>query len=1022
MLQLAPAALALAFALGTTKDAISFFNSLFSSGVAVTGDAHQAKVAQDLFRQEVRYERSLQMREDVRDMEKLMVEGVQAHTFMDSIILGVCFAMLIEGHPPEEADRTLVALWLVFATWSVAFTLVGLLLALRFQTKVSTRAQQRLLKRNRFTLPDDLVVGNLGGKTIFNQVAAMHRVLHQAGTSFVDKVSNAIPVGESLPVANGKDVETGFKVSIPSSSEPQPDEGVPMNSNQQSKVTGEQRLPGKVAAGELSIREDGPMGKEVGVTIKRNELTSIRAWSHFGASFKARGTLGSGVTHCLRDIPFFLLDEKLVPQPYFSDCDSSPLKLWINGKATLYIAGLCPPPKGTASWISTQVQRWPKDQLPVVTQGNGHIRRGSDEWDPIDGFTIFVDPNKDGDVNLELPVYKMVLDYPGDDEYVDVHITWKFKSEGCAALLVFLRKGEVACNEEDWPIEEFQQEVAQVTPLRDFSSFYMRHGISCLCLAAGCMVITRLSVIMEASWWFETVLVIVASLPALLLLMLLPLQKDELIKRVVLETVSCCRRRRRQLHERKPCKSVVASTQERLPVEKDLEAEADGQDAHAMDHDKARAAHEALALPLTMRNGASALSTAAAGAARGLFSKCDGCCSQAVDHCELRVQPGSEVHVRPEACDNQRVPSKETDAAAHGPSGPSDQVQAKDEPIQHSPSKRSGWARSKAAAKQLPITSQLLVGWLSLEVLFIISLLAATLIPWLFLEQETDGAAVTSAEATSGGFGKAIAGQTWSVTWPPFFQPSAAAVELDSASSLLISAGSLLRVFQESSSEWRTNSSVSILDEPAIGFGYFGSRLHVVGATGVREVLSRAAGDVDATGLLADLSQAQPVVSGALYLLPVEHATHVALFDMALFEDSPVLPAAAVASGGSIHLCASLSGTVEGNGTGQLEILATLSTYRSGAPRALHVCRKGWCSSDEPVLWVADAGGSIAAFGASSGMLLGSFALPYGNESSVTALTGNSSHMIIVAAGADGAFVWSTQYPELRNDLVIAEL
>jgi hypothetical protein len=39
-------------------DALDLTNQLFGSFVAVTGDAHQAKVAQDIFRQEIRYERS----------------------------------------------------------------------------------------------------------------------------------------------------------------------------------------------------------------------------------------------------------------------------------------------------------------------------------------------------------------------------------------------------------------------------------------------------------------------------------------------------------------------------------------------------------------------------------------------------------------------------------------------------------------------------------------------------------------------------------------------------------------------------------------------------------------------------------------------------------------------------------------------------------------------------------------------------------------------------------------------------
>ena len=50
----------------------------------------------------VRYERSIQIREDMRDVNKLMMESVQTHVIMGSIILGVCWNMCIEGFPPEE--------------------------------------------------------------------------------------------------------------------------------------------------------------------------------------------------------------------------------------------------------------------------------------------------------------------------------------------------------------------------------------------------------------------------------------------------------------------------------------------------------------------------------------------------------------------------------------------------------------------------------------------------------------------------------------------------------------------------------------------------------------------------------------------------------------------------------------------------------------------------------------------------------------------------------------------------------
>merc|ERR1719210_656534 len=87
------------------RKVVDFTNDILNNFVSIAGDAHQAKVAQDIFRQEIRYERSLQIRDDIRDVNKMMLESVQTDLFIGSILLGVCFSMFVEGYPPADALR-----------------------------------------------------------------------------------------------------------------------------------------------------------------------------------------------------------------------------------------------------------------------------------------------------------------------------------------------------------------------------------------------------------------------------------------------------------------------------------------------------------------------------------------------------------------------------------------------------------------------------------------------------------------------------------------------------------------------------------------------------------------------------------------------------------------------------------------------------------------------------------------------------------------------------------------------------
>merc|ERR1740127_28858 len=80
-------------------------NNLFSNGIAVTGDAHQVQLAQDIFRADVRIELSQMIREDIRDVHQLMCETVSTQVTMGSIVLGVCFMVLIEGYVESDAQK-----------------------------------------------------------------------------------------------------------------------------------------------------------------------------------------------------------------------------------------------------------------------------------------------------------------------------------------------------------------------------------------------------------------------------------------------------------------------------------------------------------------------------------------------------------------------------------------------------------------------------------------------------------------------------------------------------------------------------------------------------------------------------------------------------------------------------------------------------------------------------------------------------------------------------------------------------
>lgn len=483
---------------GRSTDALVLGNDFLSSFVAVSGDAHQAKVAQDLFRQEVRYERSLQIREDIRDVNKCMMESVQTHVLMGSIILAVCFSMSIEGYTGVQTERLLDALWLLFTSWAATFTFVALWLALRFQMKISGSARERLLRRHRFMVPDDLVVGKMGGENLVDQMADFHNWV----LTTMEDMTSAQTDEETLR----QKCEPIFLRQG----------GRPL------------RVP--VESLDDEILDGEPLRK------------GLHAWLHEGGEgYSQNKTL---------EVPYFLLGETCLRMPWVMQADGPSLKIRVFGDATLYVSAQCVPgdapvTKKSGSTVASaptspvsaagvrkalrlesSVPAWPADELPLVRTGFNEKWRGESgygEFRRVEGFSIFVDVER----AMELPLYKIVLASPSEYglDYVDVVVQWNFKT-ACEALTVVLRRGHVHCKEEDFPLAEFNSEVKKMLPVRRYAGNFLATGTICLLVATFLMVAARMFQMNSdnGSWWFEEILAMVALLPGCVLLNLMPVE------------------------------------------------------------------------------------------------------------------------------------------------------------------------------------------------------------------------------------------------------------------------------------------------------------------------------------------------------------------------------------------------------------------------------------------------------------------------------------------------------------------
>lgn len=502
-------------------------NSLFGSIVAVTGDAHQAQVAQDIFRQEVRIERSLRIREDIRDAHKLMIENVQTQLLMGNIVLGICFMVLIEGKPSDPALEPVLVqeLWAVFAVWAVSLSFLSVWFALHFQEVVSLSARKRLLEKHRICTPNDEVVGRMGGGNIAEKVSQ----LHQEGLNRLSGVLAASSVYESVREAchssvEAKTTEAGDEHVAPShlmniKSLALKSPVLPILGSAQSVHSGDgsprrhrysdAEIPDLI----VKVSFGGPSPTVSKNEERRNSGNFRRQWS-LGEPVAVRACRGTRAwfdeslrdlsSQYVVDLPDFLVDGTLIrcnwamPEPKLR----RPVKIAVQGEATLYVSALW---SKSDDFLGVQgaPTGWSPEDIPVL-QG------GSTDFQRVEGFSVLLSGRK-----FDLPVYRAVLAKPDSSGWCEAKLNWRFRGSFEAPLII-LRKGRVLTREEDWPVREFLNELDDIQPLREHSMRYMGYGITNLLCAAFFAHLGR--VLTDRPWpqcSRELVIIFCAFLPAL---------------------------------------------------------------------------------------------------------------------------------------------------------------------------------------------------------------------------------------------------------------------------------------------------------------------------------------------------------------------------------------------------------------------------------------------------------------------------------------------------------------------------
>ena len=961
---------------GRGTDALVLGNDFLSSFVAVSGDAHQAKVAQDLFRQEVRYERSLQIREDIRDVNKCMMESVQTHVLMGSIILAVCFSMAIEGYSGVQTERLLDTLWLLFTSWAATFTFVALWLALRFQMKISGSARERLLRRHRFMVPDDLVVGKMGGENLVDQMADFHNWV--------------LPTMEDMTSAQTDEETLRQKCE-------------PIFLKQGMRPL---RVP--VESLEDDVIDAEPLRK------------GLHAWLHeSGEGYSQHKTL---------EVPYFLLGETCLRMPWVLHADGPSLKIRVFGDATLYVSAQCVPGDapvaqkssttiGGASPTSpvsaagvrkalrleSSVPAWPGDELPLVRTGFNEKWRGESgygEFRRVEGFSIFVDMER----AMELPLYKIVLASPSDFgvDHIDVVVQWNFKA-ACEALTVVLRRGHVHCKEEDFPLAEFNSEVKKMLPVRRYAGSYLASGTVCLLVSTFLMVAARMyNINRRSAWWgFEVILAFVSLLPGWVLLNLMPVEGLHGDIQAIHSINSV------DAHEPKP--SFLSQFRRTMSAQADglhrkesnvgsdeMSDELDEENNYSNDLAQRLAAMDAFRLGEHEQDQQEEVAQTAVRADEAESSFAFDCLSPESAVCRDVMKASSEkINAVTSSCQRVwRVPPE----TVGKPTVYRKRESSLSDPRMHAPRKETPSYRVSCGNQMQALWLDLRHGlerprslqfWTAvLHTLFLLSLLSAVLMR-LQLGFPPEG---IQTSWTS------ISWRTVATEWPAFFQPTA--VELADGQ-LFAAMEGLLQRFEWSTERFSPVGVALVFPGTARGLSLADGQLAVISEEGYFNTST-----VDASWTTSTLTAA----SGALGIL--ESGTSNWSTPTAVLPSMGRLSAAGAL--GRAVVLASVDGMLRlcrhpvSSGGQRLDVLMELPM--AGEVTALRL--------DATVLW-AVLGSQVMAISLESGLTLARFDANLPPSGTLVGLTGNASHLVgvIVRDGYEAQLV-VTPYPELPSATV----